>query len=284
MLRGRTLVTAAALRHGPEMTTLTTVSTPTRAGDHFTLDVPAGWRQGRGAYGGFTIAALIRAIEQQVGDPARTTRSVTAELPAPVETGPADITVEILRSGSKLSAARAAIAQGGAVRGHAVAILAASRPGEGPVGWRDLAPPEAPSWRSLPVATMPPDMSPEFTQHLEYRIALGLPIANGAPARTVGWVRPRERCELRDAGYVASMIDAFYPSAFTKFPPTRPCATIAFTLDLITDLEGLDPDAPLLYRGTSPVCSDGYFLETRELWGEDGRLIAINHQTFAVIA
>ena len=41
---------------------------------------------------------------------------------------------------------------------------------------------------------------------------------------------------------------------------------------------------PLLYRATSPVLADGYCLETRELWGEDGRLVAINHQTIVVIA
>jgi hypothetical protein len=64
----------------------------------------------------------------------------------------------------------------------------------------------------------------------------------------------------------------------------RPMATIAFTLELVGDLGGLDPEAPLLYRGTAPVCAGGYFLETRELWGEDGRLVAVNHQTFAVIA
>jgi acyl-CoA thioesterase len=44
-----------------------------------------------------------------------------------------------------------------------------------------------------------------------------------------------------------------------------------------------DPDAPLLYRATAPVCADGYYLETRELWGADGRLVAINHQTIAII-
>lgn len=25
-----------------------------------------------------------------------------------------------------------------------------------------------------------------------------------------------------------------------------------------------------------PVCADGYFLETRELWADGGRLVAIN--------
>jgi len=28
---------------------------------------------------------------------------------------------------------------------------------------------------------------------------------------------------------------------------------------------------------------NGYFVETRELWTETGELVAINHQTFAVI-
>ena len=64
----------------------------------------------------------------------------------------------------------------------------------------------------------------------------------------------------------------------------RPIATIAFSLDLIGDFEGLPPDAPLLHRGIAPVAWDGYVSEDRELWGVDGRLIARNHQVVAVIA
>jgi Thioesterase-like superfamily len=63
----------------------------------------------------------------------------------------------------------------------------------------------------------------------------------------------------------------------------RPMATIAFTLEVVGELDGLDPDAPLIYRAAAPVCGGGFFVETRELWGEDGRLVAINHQTFAII-
>ena len=268
------------------MPSLTELSTPRRSpsGDAFELDVPAGWRQGRGAFGGFTIAALIRAIEDRVGDPARRARSVTAELPAPIEAGPAQITVEILRTGKQLSAARAQLVQGGEVRAHAVAILAATRPGAGPLAWRELTPPEAPPWRSIaPLAMEAGGPWPEFAPNFEYRVVSGLPTADGSPAVTVGWVRPRVPCTPRDTGYIASLIDVWWPAAFTKFPVSRPCATIAFTLDLVTNLDGLDPEAALLYRGRVPVCADGYFLETRELWGEDGRLVAVNHQTFAVI-
>jgi acyl-CoA thioesterase len=59
----------------------------------------------------------------------------------------------------------------------------------------------------------------------------------------------------------------------------RPMATIAFTIDFL----GEPGDGPWLYRGTAPVCGDGYFLETRELWTASGQLVALNHQTFAII-
>ncbi len=267
------------------MASLTDVSTPQRDGDRFRLEVAAGWRQGRGAYGGYTIGALIRAVEQSIGDPARTVRSVTAELPAPVDIGPADITVELLRTGKSLTAARAALVQGNEVRGHAVVVLAATRTSASPFAWRDLSPPEVTSWRAMAPLDMQRDRAawPEFAQHFEYRPVAGLPVPTAGPAISVGWVRPRVPCTVRDAGYIASLVDVWWPSAFTKFPAIRPCATIAFTLHVVSDLADLDPEAPLLYRGTAPVCSDGYFLETRELWGEDGRLVAINQQTFAVI-
>ena len=61
------------------------------------------------------------------------------------------------------------------------------------------------------------------------------------------------------------------------------CPDLPETLDIVGDAAAGDPDAPLLYRGTVPVCGDGYFLETRELWSADGRLLALNHQTFAII-
>ena len=265
------------------MASLTDLCTPRPIDDRYQLDVPAGWRQGRGAFGGLTIGAAIRAIEARVGDPRRRVRSVTAALTAPVEVGPAEIAVEVLRGGSSVTVARAALSQAGETRTHAVAVLAASRPAAAQIAWRDLEPPEAPPWRE--VQAVPPIGSgptPEFAQHFEYRLVEGVPLTGGA-ARCVGWIRPRAPGERRDAGYLAALADAWFPALIVRGREVRPMATIAFTLDLIDGLDGLDPAAPLLYRGTVPICGDGYFLETRELWGEDGRLVAINHQTFAVI-
>ena len=261
------------------MASLTDLCTPRPIGDRYELDVVPGWRQGRGVFGGLVIGALIEAIEHRTGDPARKVRSVTAELPGPVEQGTVEIAVEPLRLGKNVSTLRAALSQHGEIRSHAVAILGASRAGPSELAWNELAPPDAPSWRDIEPAS---SARVEFAQHFEYRLVEGIPLT-GKDARAVGWIRSRDPGPKRGAAYIAAMVDAWWPTVFNRLTALRPMATIAFTLDIVGDLDGLDPDAPMLHRATAPVCGGGYFLETRELWGEDGRLVAINHQTFAII-
>jgi acyl-CoA thioesterase len=258
--------------------TLAEVTTPT--GD--ALVVQQGWRQGRGAFGGLTIAAAIRAIEQRVGDPRRVVRSVTAELPAPTLPGEAAVEVDILRSGSSLTVARAALRQRDEVTTHVVAVLAASRPVDEP-GWQELAPPPAPPWASIAPIAMQAGAFPEFALNFEYRLVSGMPFGSRGEPVTVGYIRARDPGEPRDAAFIAAMMDAWWPATLVRQPGPRPLATIAYTLEIVDGVAGLDRAAPLLYRGTVPVNRDGYFLETRELWGEDGRLVARNHQTFAII-
>ena len=263
------------------MPSLDELTRPTRSSAGlFTLEVPAGWRQGRGAFGGLCVASLIRALEATVADPARRLRSLTAELPGPVDAGVADITVEVLRAGNAVTTARATLSQPDGIKSHVVGVLAAARK-SADVGWQDLTPPSAPPWTEV---TPLPDLGfPEFARHFEYRLVDGMPASHGA-SHTVGWVRSRDPGNARDAAYIAALADVWWPAALVRFATLRPAATIAYTLDIVGTLDGLDPDAPLLHRGTVPVVHDGYFLETRELWGSDGRLVAINHQTLALLA
>jgi acyl-CoA thioesterase len=241
------------------------------------LHVHPGWQQGKGAFGGLVVAAMMRAAEQAIADPSRTIRSVTAEIPAPVETGRAELSVEILRAGKSVTTARCALVQAGETRAHAVVIAALGR-GTGS-SWNTLAPPAAPPWQSL--RAMPvSEQFPDFAQHFEFRIVDGIP-ASGSDAPLVGWISARSPGTRRDSAFVAAMIDAWYPVALVRLTPLRPMATISFTLEIVGDVTDLG-DEPLLYRATSPVCADGYSFETRELWRGD-RLIARNHQTFVII-
>src|SRR5262245_15410392 len=170
------------------MGSLTDICTPRPDGDRYLLDVAPGWRQGRGAFGGLVVGALIEAIEHRIGDPARKVRSVTAELPGPVEQGTVDIAVEPLRLGKNVSTLRAALSQHGEIRSHAVAILGASRASSAELAWNELAPPEAPPWRDIePVSSA----RVEFAQHFEHRVVEGIPLT-GKAARAVGWIRARD--------------------------------------------------------------------------------------------
>ncbi|HTL32234.1 MAG TPA: thioesterase family protein [Kofleriaceae bacterium] len=241
------------------------------------LDIPVGWRQGPGAYGGLVVASLMRAAEQAIGDPARAIRSVTAEIPAPVEPGRGDFDVEILRAGKSVTTARVALKQAGETRAHAVVIVATDRPNS--MSWNELAPPAAPSFASLP--SMPTDGPfPEFAQQFDFRIVEGIPAA-GKPGACIGWVKARAAGSRFDAAYLAAMIDVWFPAALVYAKEMRPMATISFTLEVI-DAANLR-DEPLLYRAVSPVTADSYSFETRELWTAEGRLLARNHQTFVII-
>jgi hypothetical protein len=256
-----------------------TISTPRPDGPgRFITDFPDGWQQGRGAFGGLVLATMARAAEAFAASPDRPIRTLTAELCAPVLPGAAELRVESLRAGSGTHTIAVRLAQGGELAAHAVVVLGRGRQVE--LGWSPPKP-ERPSWRDVPVVP-PHDLGPPFARHLEYRPLSGTRFGGGE-ARAAGWVRPRDRAELRDPAFLIAMADAWWPAIFGLLELPRPMATITFTVDVVGDCAGLDPDAPYFHQSHTLALADGWAPELRTLWGEDGRLLAVNHQTFVVI-
>src|SRR5215475_158847 len=60
----------------------------------FEGDVPDGWQQGRGAFGGLVFGLLVRAMETQVADPARLLRALSGDIAGPVLPGPVRVDAE----------------------------------------------------------------------------------------------------------------------------------------------------------------------------------------------
>ena len=261
----------------------TTVTTPRPAGAmRFTTTVPDSWQQGRGAFGGLVIANLVRALEAAERTEGRSLRSLTAELCGPVLPGPADIAIEALRLGSGVSTLAARLTQGGEVLAHAVGVLGRAR-ADRPLR-SFLAPPSPPPWRDVPLLPIHEGTSAAtFARFFEFRNVGPLPFSGGADPVTSGWIRPRNPGPARDSAYIAALADAYWPALFSIEPSPRPVGTISFTLELAGTCDGLDPDAPLFHRSRAVAERDGYLVEFRELWGEDGRLLALNQQTIVVI-
>lgn len=248
---------------------------------HLRAEVPDGWQQGRGAFGGLVLALLVRATTGLVGDPSRPLRSLTAELCGPTQPGPADIFVESLRAGSGVTTAAARLVQGGEVQAHAVAVHARTRASAAALAWRETAPPELRPWREVPVVA--PEEAPVFSRHCEFRPVRAPLFTGGDASGAEGWFRFKRPPTVRDGAYLAMLCDVWWPAAFARMTAPRPMATLAFTMQALADPARLDPDAPLYHRGRAPVCGDGYALDLREVWSEDGELLALNQQTFAVI-
>ena len=265
--------------------TLSEVLTPTvQEATSCTLHVASGWDQGKGAYGGLVLGSLVRAVELTEPDPQRMVRAIAGEIPAPVEPGASRIKLVPLRRGGAVSTVRAELLQTGAhgdeVRAHVVVVTASARANM--PTWQSSVRPDAPHWQDVAVVPVGPPFGPTFGRHFEFRVITGMPFS-GSGATALGYIRARSPGQLRSAAYITALADAWWPCALAIFKAPRPTATLTFALNIINTLDGLDPDAPLLHSAESEVSLDGYASETRRLWGHDGRLIAINHQTFVII-
>lgn len=253
-------------------------------GDAFLWDVPAGWEQGRGAYGGLIVAALTKAMlaHEEVD---RAARALSASLTAPVAPGEARISVERLRVGNAVSMWSARLIQEGEVKALASLVTGRDRPTGHELPARA---PEVPAWQDVPIATnVRPPIAPVFTQHFELRALPPYPFSGVAAgpgeASAAAWIRPKVVPRAMGPVELAAMVDVCWPTAFALERGPRPMATVAFHCSFQVPAGGLDPNEPLLHRGTLVQGGQGFFGETRELWTTRGELVCHNPQVFAWI-
>jgi acyl-CoA thioesterase len=241
-----------------------------------TWQVPDGWQQGRGAFGGLTLAALAKAASTKLFSTDRPLRTLTAELPGAVVTGPADVLVGPIRDGHALSTIAARLAQNDGVVAHAVFNFGKTRDvafERAPLG------PTVPPFADARVCALG-SVGPTFTQHFEYRIVRGTPLSGAEDAVTEGWVRLRDPGDVPPWIALITMVDAWFPSVLPVFTSARPFGTISFAAHLF-DRAWLSHE-PLFHRSRLMGSQQGYFVELRELFTPSGELCAINQQTMAI--
>ena len=248
---------------------------------HYIWDVPDGWQQGRGAFGGLVLGALVRAAEGSEPDRGRRARVITGELCAPARPGPTTITVRHLRRGNGVTYAEAWAVQGADTVARASVLLAADRKVDGPPVIR--AAPALPPWSELPVIAPPSPPGPLFTRHLAYRPTGPLPFSSAAASIATGHVAMRVPLAVIDAAAICGLLDAWWPAVLATMTRPRPMATVSFTAELLVDPATVDPTEPFAYSARVDGGGGGYYVELRELWQRD-RLIALNQQTFALLA
>jgi len=251
-----------------------------RTADHaFGWTVPDGWRQGRGAWGGLVVGALVQAVA--VEDPAPV-RSVSVQISAPAVVGEHRVDVALVRRGTAMSTWRASITgASGEVVASMVAITGGPRStAEQSATWGTRAAPDLPPVERTPVLSTDGLGFPDFAAHCEYRPVDGIPMS-GAPARCSGWVRLRQDPEP-SAAWLVGLVDAWWPASLPALGSMVRLATVNFTANLLVDPTVLDPAQPLAYSALVAGAADGFTSEHRALWTSDGRLAVDNVQTIVV--
>lgn len=260
------------------------LTTPTQIADGvFAAHIPDGWQQGRGAFGGLVLANLVRAVRSCEPEADRTLRTLSAELVGPALPGPAEIRVEMLRRGTGVSTMAARLVQGQELLAHAVAVLGRTR--SGTATWNRVEPPRPLPFAQTAPLTTAPIHAARFARNLEFRPTTPPPFqadTQRVPV-TSGWLRLRSPgAALTEADLVA-LADGWWPCALAMEAAPRPIATLCFTLELLADPRQLSPHAPVFHRAEAITSQDGYSVELRELWSEDGELLTLNQQTIAII-
>jgi acyl-CoA thioesterase len=242
-----------------------------------TWNVPDGWQQGRGTFGGLTLAALATAASSPLGSSDRPIRTVTAEIPGAVLVGPARVEISSLRHGNALTTVATQLVQSDGIVAHAVFNFGKARD----VAFdHSLEPLLFQPFAAASEATLRTG-SPIFTQHFEYRVVRGAPLSGGGDAITEGWVRLREPGDVPQPIALLAMVDAWFPSVLPVLKSPRPFGTISFAAHLF-DRAWL-PHEPLFHRSRLLGAQHGYFAELRELFTARGELCAVNQQTMAII-
>ncbi len=241
----------------------------------FHVDADASWGQGRALFGGLVAEACLRAMATVV--PAgRTLRSMTATLPAPVAPGRFEVHPTLLRSGSAITFTACELRQDGQVCAVVQAAWGADRPTRlrvDPPGAPPMPPPD-----SRPVFPFLPGVTPNFTQHYDYRWTVDrLPFSGADRAHIQGWVRPRADAPVDDAT-LAALVDAWPSPVLSLADRPVPASTVTWHLNLVAPVGEAPADAWWAWDATVSASDHGYADMEGRLYDAHGRLVAVSRQ------
>ncbi|HEX2039510.1 MAG TPA: thioesterase family protein [Acidimicrobiales bacterium] len=230
------------------------------------------WHIGRGVNGGFVSTLPLRAMLDVSPHPEPLSMT-THYLQRPVY-GPVEVRPRLLHATKGHAYLAAEAVQEHGVVLAALAITGTIRDVAGPTLYGrmpETAPPEE-------QATMPDqdDPSLEFTRRFEYRaprpeFEAFFPATPDDASVVQGWMRLRDR-DL-DALAVPTFMDGMPPAAWGALGPG-----LTPTVELTVHWRSRPRTRWHLARFSTRFFTGGYVEEDGELWGEDGRLVAMSRQ------
>ncbi|MGX7696264.1 thioesterase family protein [Gordonia polyisoprenivorans] len=241
--------------------------------------IPAGWTQGRTAYGGLTAALAVVAAQQTDGAPLPALRAAQFAFTAPASET-MTVRARRLREGRSVTSVSVKTRSGDSVAAQSTLIFAGAR--DSSVEHTLIPRPDVAGPQDCPSVGGRPGAQPSFTDQFERRIAGGaIPVTKAVEPEVLWWMRHRDAQGVDPAVALVALGDSLPPAAMTAFSDWAPISTVMWSIDICAD-EAVDPTGWFLLRSTSAVSRGGYSYQTMEAWDADGQLVMTGTQTVAI--
>lgn len=245
--------------------------------DRYSGEIQPGWDYAGATNGGYLMAMAARAMAASCGNPPL---SITCHFLRPASAGPAEVMVESVRSGRRLSTMAATLSAGGT---DIVRVLGAFGDIVSEPVLTTLDAPTGASFDECLRDRVDDDdrpttaSGPAFLDHVDIRLQPGDEgFARGEPtgrAEMAGWFAFRDGAPI-DPFALLFAVDVFAPSIFNFSGATLWVPTVELTVHV----RGIPVPGPVQARFRSAHVAGGVLGEDGDIWDRDGRLVAQSRQ------
>ncbi len=246
------------------------------------------WLQGRTTFGGLLSLLAVQAMRDVCGSN-WPLRALQTNFVGPVTAGTFHADITLLRQGKNIRQVQCRVTQDDAEGQEQVGGVLLGVFGTGRDSALPTLMPQQPAV-SKPVEEamlLPfiPGLTPDFTQHLEFRFGEGgLPFSGSADWFSRTYVRLRQAQGV-DAELMAVLLaDAGPTPALSRLQAPAPASSVSWALELRPVDDDVAHDGIWRMDKDALAVGEGYVNERTSLWTPSGQLAALGYQVVAVYA
>ncbi len=250
------------------------------------FEIGEDWQQGRTLFGGLLSALAVQAMRDICGAD-WPLRALQTSFVGPVNAGSFSVEVHLLRQGKNIRQVKAQLmqTQDGQTTVAAVflGVFGAARTSS-----LDTLKPEMPAHAKSVEASMQlpflAGLTPNFTQHFDFRLAEGAYPFMGADTWLSSTHIRLKAPDAVDSELLSVMLaDAGPTPPLARLKAPAAASSVSWALEL-RGVPDVAADAFWRMDKEAHVVADGYVNETTRLWTPDGQIAALGYQVVAVYA
>ncbi|MEY4564317.1 MAG: hypothetical protein RLZZ618_3594 [Pseudomonadota bacterium] len=248
--------------------------------------VPEDWMQGRTTFGGLISVMAVRAMRDVAGrdwPESVKLRALQTSFVGPVDKGPVQVTVQVLREGKNVRQIQAQVRQNGSVAAVMLGVFGSER--ETTLSVLSPARPQSRSpeeGRRVPFVA---GLAPNFTQHIDMSMVEGDMPYSGSDAWHSRIHLRLKHDTLADTELLTVLLADVPPSPIvSRFKKPAPASSVSWALELRPLASQPDPRGFWRVDTEALASAGGYVNQVSRLWTPTGELASLGYQVVAAYA